>query len=523
MLSKKNLTPSRLNNPTPPTVSVKDGHNEHTIPTPTCVHSRVVHGIDAKAVRIEAHISHGLPAFHIIGLPEKSIKESKERVRSALLNAGFRMPDRHITVNLAPAQLPKWGSHLDLPIALSILIASKQIQATHTDCEYYGELSLSGAIRPMSHTITHALACHRDGRGIVVPIDNRHEGAIIEGLKVYGCSHLLDACALMQGHSKIRPTPHATRPSTTLPEDWPSIDDVRGQGFAKRALLIACAGGHNLIMRGPPGTGKTLLAQCARRLQSPLALEEQQGVMRIHATRTHSHWITARPFRQPHHSATMAAMIGGGQPVTVGEASLAHHGILLLDEIAEFKPQVLDSLREPLESGVIHFARAGMSMAWPANFQLIATCNPCPCGYYTPHTSCRCTLTQIQRYQARLSGPLWDRMDIGVEVNAPTSESSSPWRQQSGYQMVLEAQARQIKRQGKLNAKLSARPSQSLRMEEAANQTLDRATQTLQLSMRAKQRTLRVARTIADLDKQDTIEKGHIQEALSLRPIKFSE
>lgn len=515
---------STLNDlPQPTALANPKDQNTQSINTQSiCVHSRVVHGIDAKSVRIEAHISHGLHTFHIIGLPEKSIKESKERVRSALLNAGFRMPDRHITVNLAPAQLPKWGSHLDLPIALSILIASKQIQAVHTDCEYYGELSLSGAIQPMSHTITHALACHQQGRDIVVPIDNRHEGAIVAGLKVYGCHHLLDACALMQGDASPMPTPPTKQHTAPLPDDWPSIDDVQGQDFAKRALLIACAGGHNLIMRGPPGTGKTLLAQCARRLQSPLSPQEQQNVIRIHASRSNKAlWLTARPFRQPHHSATMAAMIGGGQPVTVGEASLAHHGILLLDEIAEFKPQVLDSLREPLESGTIHFARAGLSMQWPANFQLLATCNPCPCGYYTPHTSCRCTLTQIQRYQARLSGPLWDRMDIGIEVGTPSSEGTSQWTQHNSYAMVLAAQTHQIKRQGKLNAKLSARSSQSLLIEEPANTYLARAVTSLKLSMRAKQRILRVARTIADLDKQETITKPHIQEALGLRPIKF--
>ncbi|MHC2146280.1 magnesium chelatase family protein [Pseudomonas sp. 210_17 TE3656] len=382
------------------------------------VHSRAQVGVSAPAVSVEAHLANGLPALTLVGLPEATVKESKDRVRSAILNSGLEFPARRITLNLAPADLPKDGGRFDLAIALGILAANGQFPVTALgELECLGELALSGAIRPVQGVLPAALAARAAGRALVVPQENAEEACLASGLVVFAVGHLLELVAHLNGQTPLNP--YAANGLLLQVRPYPDLNEVQGQQAAKRALLVAAAGAHNLLFSGPPGTGKTLLASRLPGLLPPLDEREALEVAAIQSVASHvplSSW-PQRPFRHPHHSASGAALVGGGSRPQPGEITLAHHGVLFLDELPEFERRVLEVLREPLESGEIVIARAKDKIRFPARFQLVAAMNPCPCGYLgDPSGRCRCGSDQIQRYRNKLSGPLLDRIDLHLTV-----------------------------------------------------------------------------------------------------------
>lgn len=489
------------------------------------VHSRAQVGVEAPPVTVEAHLANGLPALTLVGLPETAVKESKDRVRSAIQNAGFDFPPRRITLNLAPADLPKDGGRFDLAIALGVLAASEQVPAAGlAELECLGELALSGELRPVQGVLPAALAARAAGRTLLVPRANAEEASLASGLKVLAVDHLLQIAAHLNGHTPL--SPYQANGLLRQEAAYPDLAEVQGQLAAKRALLIAASGGHNLLLSGPPGTGKTLLASRLPGLLPPLSEEEALEVAAIHSVASHAP-LTAwprRPFRQPHHSASGPALVGGGSRPQPGEISLAHHGILFLDELPEFDRKVLEVLREPLESGHIVIARARDKVRFPARFQLVAAMNPCPCGYLgDPGGRCRCTPEQIQRYRAKLSGPLLDRIDLHLTV-ARESTSLLPSSQagESSAQVaarVSQARQRQLARQGCANAFLDLPGlQQHCRLPEADRLWLEQACERLNLSLRAAHRLLKVARTLADLEGASEIGRAHLAEALQYRP-----
>jgi len=490
------------------------------------VHSRAQIGIEAPAVTVEAHLANGLPSLALVGLPETAVKESKDRVRSAILTSGFEFPARRITLSLAPADLPKDGGRFDLAVALGILAASGQIPAESLlPLECLGELALSGALRPVQGVLPAALAARAAGRALMVPRANAEEASLASGLRVLAVEHLREVVAHLNGDCPLT----AYQPVGLLRQvqPYPDLADVQGQLTAKRALLIAAAGAHNLLFSGPPGTGKTLLAS---RLPGLLpALDEQEAlevaaIQSIAVQEPLQHW-PQRPFRQPHHSASGPALVGGGSRPRPGEITLAHQGVLFLDELPEFDRKVLEVLREPLESGEIVIARARDKVRFPARFQLVAAMNPCPCGYLgDPSGRCRCTPDQVSRYRNKLSGPLLDRIDLHLTM---ARESTSlnferPEGQQSTAQVALQvakARQRQQARQGVANAFLDLGGLQrhcSLLPED--QKWLEQASERLGLSLRAAHRLLKVARTLADLEQLDAISRAHLAEALQYRP-----
>lgn len=491
------------------------------------VHSRARLGIDAPAVSVEVHLANGMPSLTLVGLPETAVRESKDRVRSALQNAQLEFPgSRRITISLAPADLPKEGGRFDLAIALGLLAASGQIPATALqDCECIGELALSGELRPVQGVLPVALACREAGRRLILPRANATEAALVEGVELIAAEHLLALCAHLRGEASLPALPEVTAPP---PPAVAELAEVQGQEQAKRALIVAAAGGHNLLLFGPPGTGKTLLASRLPGILPPLREQEALEVAAIQSVceRTPLLAWPGRPFRAPHHGASAAALVGGGSHPRPGEVSQAHNGVLFLDELPEFDRKVLEMLREPLESGSIHIARAREQLRFPARFQLVAAMNPCPCGYQgDPSGRCRCSSEQIQRYRGKLSGPLLDRIDLHLAMrNEPfklTGETgrSKPDTATAAAQVAAARQAQQ-QRQQCLNAHLDlAGIQQHCALTETDGRWLEQAVERLGLSRRASHRVLKVARTLADLAGSPALERPHLAEALQYRQL----
>ena len=488
------------------------------------VFSRASLGIGAPLVSVEVHISNGLPAFNIVGLPEASVKEARDRVRSALLNGNFTFPAAHITVNLAPADLPKEGGRFDLAIAIGILVASRQLPPTRlAGCEFLGELALTGAIRPILGSLPAVLAAQAAGRILILPGANSQEAGLITTAQVHTCDHLLQLSAWLAGQQEL---PLAQAPEPMAEPEWSAdLQDVLGQQTGKRALEIAASGQHHLLLLGPPGTGKSMLASRLPGILPPLSDAEAQQTAAIHSIgglqREWTKWRD-RPFRTPHHTASAVALVGGGSQPRLGEISLAHNGILFLDELPEFDKRVLDSLREPLETGCITISRAARQVEYPARFQLIAAMNPSPCGHVDDKQR-RSSPEQILRYLSRLSGPFLDRFDLTVEIPLlPKGALSGPCDRgetsRTIRERVLRTQQRQLARSGKLNALLDSREiEQHCQLSAQDAQFLEEAIHQLGLSLRAWHKILRAARTVADMGQEPAIQRRHLAEALGYR------
>ena len=495
-------------------------------------------GINAYIVKVEVDVSEGLPAFSTVGLPDSAIRESKDRVTAAIKNAGFYFPPGRITANLAPADIRKAGSAFDLPIAIGILAATNQVGIERLEnAMVLGEVALDGSIRSIQGGLPMALAAKENGiEDIIIPAENAKEAAIVEEVNVYPVSHLAEAAAFLSGTKEIAPEPHmlGSDEHERIPHTVLDLADVKGQEHVKRAIEVAAAGGHNLIMLGPPGSGKTMIAKRIPSLLPKLSMDESLETTKIQSIvgilPSDTPLVVTRPYRSPHHTISDAGLIGGGQVPRPGEVSLAHNGVLFLDELPEFRRNVLEVMRQPLEDGHVTISRAAASLTYPANFMLVAAMNPCPCGFFSdPGRDCKCTQNQIQSYVSRISGPLLDRIDIQVEVPAvkyaeladeTTGEPSL--NVQERVEMARQTQHQRFADNPKIHANADMESKQIrdyCKVDAHAQDLLRVAINQLGLSARAYDRILKVSRTIADLEQNPDIEAVHVSEAIQYRSL----
>jgi magnesium chelatase family protein len=489
---------------------------------------RTPQGLEAPLVRVEVDVGNGLPAFSVVGLLETAVKESKDRVRAALANCGYEFPAGRVTVNLAPADLPKEGGRFDLAIAVGILVASDAFAAAAFDgVELYGELSLGGDVHATRGVLPSALQAVRAGHALIVPAVNGREAALARNARVFVAQHLRDVCRHAAGLEAL-PAATGSVEFDGLPPRVPDLADVRGQAGARRALEIAAAGGHSVLFIGPPGSGKSMLAQRLPGLLPPLDDDEALETASVRSLSRQGLQLErwrVRPFRAPHHTASAIAIVGGGARPRPGEISLAHNGVLFLDDLPEFRRDVLEVLREPLESGMVAVSRAACQAEFPARFQLVAAMNPCPCGHFgDPQGRCRCPPERITAYRGRLSGPLLDRIDLHVEVGRVSVDEIDGASAGEGTvavaRRVAEARALQMSRQGRLNARLDPEGlARACSAEPAARELVGRAMRQIGLSARGYHRVLRVARTVADLAVSPQVKAGHVAEAITLRQL----
>jgi magnesium chelatase family protein len=495
------------------------------------VYTRAQQGINAPLVTVETHLSNGLPGLSIVGLPEAAVKESKDRVRSAIINSHFSFPTRRITINLAPADLPKHGGRFDLAIALAVLAASGQLPETAlAKYEFVGELALTGELRSVSGVLSAALKAGVAKRPLIVASDNGREAALAKNAVVFTASHLLEVCAFLRGKAELQRTLPVDEET---PHDAADLADVYGQPMAKRALALAAAGSHNVLMVGPPGSGKSMLASRLPGILPPMADDdaiESAAIASLAKQRGLTPAFRRRPFRNPHHTASAVALVGGGNPPQPGEISLAHNGILFLDELPEFARKVLEVLREPMETGEIVISRASHQLTFPARFQLVAAMNPCPCGFFSDgENRCRCSPEQIARYRGRISGPLLDRIDLQLWISRiklqelhgeRNAAATDGFFQDSASITTQVTRVREIavSRQGCANGHLQGKSlQQHTQLDPALRSWLTTVLEKLKLSARAYHRVLRLARTVADWEGSEDITQTHLAEAIGYR------